>query len=245
MNRRLILLNLALVALGGSLGWLLRERWLEARAHERAIFEQAAHARIVLAPPQIAPLKPVTGAEYIDVAQKDLFAKDRNPNVIIDAPPPPPPPPPMPALPSYFGQMRIGEPVILLTPAANAVQKSYHVGDKVGPFEIVSFDYEKIALKWNDKTIERPLAELTPKEAPPELARAAAVQPAPPRAQPRILGAAESEKPDSQIGVDMGAGFHGCVTGDASPSGTIVNGYKKVISAGLMGQSCHWELVNK
>jgi hypothetical protein len=245
MNRRLILLNLALVALGGSLGWLLRERWLETHAHERAIVEQPAHPRPVLAPPQVAPLKPVTGAEYIDVAQKDLFTKDRNPNVIIDAPPPPPPPPPMPALPSYFGQMRIGEPSILLTAAANEPQKSYHTGDKVGPFEIVSFDYDKIALKWNGKTIERPFAELAPKEAPPEAARAAAA-PAQPRAQPRILGAStEPAKADPQIGADMGAGFHGCVIGDPSPSGTIVNGYKKVVSMGLMGQSCHWELVNK
>ena len=30
-----------------------------------------------------------------------------------------------------------------------------------------------------------------------------------------------------------------------SPAGTIVNGYKKVVAMTLMGNSCHWELVNK
>ncbi len=100
MNRRLLLLNLALIALAASLGWLLREHWLEAQAHERAIFDQAARRRQVLPLPPVTPPKPVTPAEYIDVASKMLFAADRNSNVIVDPPKPAPPPPPMPALPS-------------------------------------------------------------------------------------------------------------------------------------------------
>jgi hypothetical protein len=44
-----------------------------------------------------------------------------------------------------------------------------------------------------------------------------------------------------ELGNDMGAGFRGCVAGDNSPAGTIKDGYKKVISRGLMGQACYWE----
>jgi hypothetical protein len=43
--------------------------------------------------------------------------------------------------------------------------------------------------------------------------------------------------------VDMGANLYGCKTGDTTPNGTVVNGYKKVVVRGLMGESCHWEQV--
>lgn len=249
MNRRLLLLNLALLALAASLGWLLREHWLEARAHERAIIEQAARKKPVLMPPPVTPPKPVTPAEYIDVASKMLFAADRNSNVIVDPPKPAPPPPPMPALPSYFGQMGIGEPVVILSNGTTP-QKSYHTGDKIGPFEIVSFNLEKIAFKWNDKTVERKPEELRPKETAPELTQPiAATQfpPSQPQAQSKSLGGSSdlSNKTDSVVGADIGASNHACVTGDTSPAGTIVNGMKKVMNRGLMGFSCFWEPVSK
>jgi hypothetical protein len=251
MNRRLLLLNLALIALAASLGWLLRERWLEAQAHERAVFERAARKKIVLTPPPVTPPKPVTPAEYIDVASKMLFAADRNSNVIVDPPKPAPPPPPMPPLPAYHGQIRIAEPIVILSNAATP-QKSYHTGDKIGPFEIVSFDRDKIAFKWNDQTVERKLADLTPKEAAPELTQPIAATQFPPsqqqsQSQSKSLGGSSdlSNKVDSVIGVDMGANNRGCVTGDTSPAGTIVSGMKKVMNRGLMGTSCFWEPVAK
>lgn len=247
MNRRLLLLNLALIALAASLGWLLREHWLEAQAHERAISEQAARRKIVLTPPLVMPPKPVTPAEYIDVASKMLFAADRNPNVIVEPPKPPPPPPPMPALPAYYGQMRIGEPVVILSNATTP-QKSYHTGEKIGPFEIVSFNLEKIAFKWNDKTVERKVEELMPKEAPPELTQpVGTAQPQQSQTQAKSLGGSSDlgNKTDSVIGVDMGASNHACVPGDTSPAGTIVSGMKKVMTRSLMGMSCYWEPVSK
>ena len=251
MNRRLLLLNLALLALAASLGWLLRQHWLEAQAHERAIFEQAARKKIVLTPPPVTPPKPVMPAEYIDVASKMLFAADRNSNVIVDPPKPAPPPPPMPALPSYYGQMAIGQPAVILS-AANVPQKRYHTGEKIGPFEIVSFNLEKIVFKWNDQTVERKPEELAPKEAPPELTQPnpATLFPASQQqsqAQPKSLGGSSDlgNRVDSVIGVDMGASNRGCVAGDTSPAGTIVSGMKKVMNRGLMGMSCYWEPVSK
>lgn len=247
MNRKWILLNLALLALVSSLVYLLRQHYLEAQAHERAIFERAARARIQLTPAPVPPVAPAMPAAYIDVAQRNLFSSDRNPNVIIEPPKPAPPPPPMPALPSYFGQIAIGEPSILLA-AANSPQKRYHAGDKIGPFQVVSFDQDKITFKWNDKDVERKLSELTPKDAPPELTQPVAA-PQQTQSSPRVStiggAGADSTKPDSQVGTDIGGGFHACVTGDTSPSGTIANGYKKVVTRGMMGNSCRWEPVSK
>ena len=162
MNRRIVWLNLALVALGGVLVWMLRASWLDAGVRERAVLERRTAPKPVLAPPALPAVKPVAPAEYIDVANKMLFSKDRNPIVVVE-PPKPPPEPVMPALPNYHGQIAIGEPVILLSGSSN-VQRSYHAGDQVADFKLVSFDRENIAFEWKGKSIERKLEELRPKQ---------------------------------------------------------------------------------
>jgi hypothetical protein len=157
------LLNLALLALAGTLVWTLRANWIQAKARERAVLQRKIAAKVVLAPPPLPTVKAVAPGDYIDVAGKMLFSKDRNPTVVVE-PPKPPPEPVMPALPSYHGQMAIGEPVILLSMSSNAVQRSYHAGDQVGDFKLVSFDENRIDLEWNGKNVERKLEELRPKD---------------------------------------------------------------------------------
>jgi len=158
----MVLLNVALLALVGALGWVLRANWLEAQARERAVLRRQVAPKAVLAPPSLPPVQAAAPAEYIDVANKMLFSKDRNPIVVVE-PPKPAPEPVMPALPSYSGQMAIGEPVIFLTAAKDA-QHSYHVGDQVGDFKLTSFDQDNIVLEWNGKTVERKLEDLRAKQ---------------------------------------------------------------------------------
>jgi hypothetical protein len=245
----MIVLNLALLALASALGWLLRTHLRQARAYERATLRQTAHPKPALPPPPAPMPAPVPAAQYLDVAQRMLFSKDRNPNVILPPPPAPPPEPPMPALPAYHGQMALfGDPVVFLSTDTNGTQKSYRVGEKIGPFELVGFDNEKITLAWNGKKVERTVAELAPKVAAPQQAQAPAPTPAPQPAasgvvalggpKPTDLGGA---KKNPVLGNDSGGGYFSCVPNDNSPSGTIVDGYKKVISQGMFGQVCHWE----
>jgi len=252
MNRKALLLDLALLALAAVLVWQIRQRWLEGQARERAIFTRAASniAVKVFAPPPVTPPKQVMAGEYVEVAQKMLFAKDRNPNVPIEPPPPPPVKPPLPPLPSYYGQITLGDPVVLLA-SGNGDQKSYHVGDKIGPFELASFDSEKIVLKWRDETVERKLADLKPKDsAPPSVA---APRPAAPVASNQAsagvtkIGSSSTEAGSSGdkgplAGVDVG-GIRTCTPGDSTPPGTVVSGYKKVVSQGMFGSVCRWEQV--
>jgi hypothetical protein len=179
LNRRLVLLNLALLALAGALVWILRANWIEAKARERAVLQRKVAAKAVLAPPALPTVKAVAPAEYIDVAGKMLFSKDRNPTVVVE-PPKPAPEPVMPALPSYHGQMAIGEPVILLSASANAAQHSYHAGDQVGDFKLVRFDENRIAFEWKGKNVERKLEELRPKETVAQAGVQSGVQTAPP-----------------------------------------------------------------
>jgi hypothetical protein len=178
MNRRLLILDLVLVLFAAGLVWLLRDRYLEAAAHETAVLGKKTPPKAVLPPPTPPLPGASTPAEYADVAQRTLFSKDRNPNVVVEVPKPPPEPP-MPALPIYHGQMAIGDPVAILSlPKEAGIQKGYHAGDKIGEFKLVAFDNEKIELEWNGKKVERKPEDLSPKESQAPAPAAAAAAPA-------------------------------------------------------------------
>lgn len=253
MNRKLILLNVVLLALAGWLFWMLRLKWIELHKHEHTVLALSPEVRKrLMIPPAVPQFKPMTAGEYNEVAQKNLFAKDRNPNVIVDpppAPPPPPPPPPMPALPSYYGTMALfGDPVILLK-LPKGVQKKYHAGDTVGPFQLVSFDREKVVFDWDGKTVERKPEELKEKESSPQEAAAPVAAPvasANNGGSARSIGgsANEAAKVSEKLGPDNGGGVRQCVKGDDSPPGTIIDGYKKRIATNMFGATCMWEQIN-
>lgn len=197
MNRRMVVLNLALLALAAALVWILRANWIEAKARERAVLQRKVAGKTVLAPAPLPAVKAVAPAEYIDVAGKMLFSKDRNPTVVIE-PPKPPPEPVMPALPTYHGQMAIGEPVILLSASPNALQRGYHAGDQVGDFKLVSFDESHASFEWNGKNIERTLEELRPKDAAGTAGVQAGVQTGG-QAAPAVSPAAAAPRPVASL----------------------------------------------
>ena len=237
MNRKIVALNLALLALLGTLGWMLRAHWIETRAQELATLAKAARAKAQLPPPSPAPPEPVVPANYLEVAQKTLFSKDRNPTVIIETVPPPAPKPeePPPARPLYYGQMGLGEPVAFLS-AEKGGQKGFHVGDKVGPFKLVAFNRDTITFEWKDKTLQYPLAELKPKDMAP--AQAASLPAGQAASNTPVIGISTEKTP--VLGPQNGA-TRGCVVGDNSPSGTVKDGFKKSIVPGMFGPMCQWE----
>jgi len=265
MNRKIVLLNVALVLTIAALGYVLRVKWLEGEARTKALVAQKVAPTAVMPPPAPVPVAPAAAADYIEVATRTLYSSDRNPNVVIPPPPPPkaePPPPVMPALPVYYGQMSFGgDPVVVLTSSAHPEQKSYSVGEKIGEFKLLAFNRETITFDWNGKEVQKKVEELAPKPAqqPQQQAQtggqlpAAALYPAQTNGQPQNSGGVTSiggnssstanSPKDPLSGPDMGGGLKGCVMGDTSPAGTVVNGYKKIMGGGLlgMGQSCHWE----
>jgi hypothetical protein len=249
LNRKVILLNLGLLALAGWLFWLLRLKWVELHMHEHMELSLSPEVRQRFDPPRPPLFRPMSASEYNEVAQKTLFAKDRNPNVIVEVKPVPlpPPPPPMPPLPAYYGAMTWGDPVILLR-LPKGTQKRYHAGEKVGPFELVSFNSEKIVFEWDGKTVERSPDELREKEPTPDVVAAspAAAPPVPASATAKSIGGASSDdkKVSEKLGRDGGPGVKLCVVGDDSPAGTVVDGYKKKIVNGMFGAQCLWEQIN-
>ena len=242
MNRKILALNLGLLALLGTLGWMLRAHWREARARQLATLSKPPRPSAQLAPPSPAPPEPAVPANYLDVAQKTLFSRDRNPNVIIEVAPPAPPPKeePPPPRPAYYGQMGLGEPVAFLS-GEKGGQKGFRAGDQVGPFKLVAFNRETITFEWQGKTLEYPLAELKPKEGTPAVAQApAAVVPAP----AKIMSAGPVIEPTQEKGPVLGTQngeIRSCVPGDRSPAGTVKDGFKKSVVSGPFGQMCQWE----
>lgn len=240
MTRRLFYLNALLLVAAIALGLRLRLLWEEARQREEMVRLNEVKRPVYRAgapTPQVQALNAMT---YSDVAMRMLFSKDRNSTVIVEIPPAKPDPP-VPPFPSANGVMTWGGiPRIILTSKGGEGQRIYKPGDKVGDFELVSFDSRKVKFRWNDKDFEKTMEELT--VAPQPGAAIAAPAPSSGASGVVVAGTGSSSDPKSST-VDFGNGTRSCAPGDTSPNGTVQGGMKKVIVQNPFGVSCHWEPV--
>ena len=238
MKRKLIMLNAVLVVLIGAAGWRLRVEWVKAKEHESEVLNNKP--RMAQPPPYQAlqPPRQVMAGQYFDVAGKDLFSKDRNPTVVVEAPPLPPPPPPMPKLPVLRGMLNFGGITAIMSPDGKANPKEFHPGDMVGEFLLVSLSRDEVVLGWNGEEVRKAPEELMDHSIPE-----AASAPTPVADN----GASKTITPQTQIrqsgpGQDMGAGRKACLPGDSTPVGTIVDGLRKVTWETPFGTGCAWEI---
>lgn len=235
MKRKLLLLNLTLLALSVAAGVHLRREWIDARTREQEVLER--RLRPVPAP-RVAPLpavEPVKAATYNEIAQKMLFSKDRNPIVVVEAPPPPKPVP-MPALPLFHGVVDFGDgPMAIMSEGPKGAHRDYQPGDKVGAFKLVALNNEELVLEWEGKTITKRVDEFIDRSTPaPAAAGQAAAAKAAPVAPPVTTAAAAP-------GGDLNGGVKACQPGDTSPAGTVSDGMRKVIKPTPFGSRCYWE----
>jgi hypothetical protein len=234
VKRKLLLANLALLALSVAGGVHLRREWTEARDREQAVLRK----RIQPAPPPpLAPMpvtEPVKPAGYNDIAQKMLFSKDRNPTVVIELPPPPKPVP-MPALPLFHGVVDFGDgPIAIMSEGPKGPHRDYQPGDKVGAFKLVAVNNEELVLEWEGQTITKKVDEILDRTTPPPSpGQAAAAKPAP--LAPLVATAPAAP------GGDLSPGVKACQPGDTSPAGTVADGMRKVIKPSPFGSRCYWE----
>ncbi|MGA2211686.1 MAG: hypothetical protein ABSH31_00310 [Bryobacteraceae bacterium] len=237
---KLRLLDLALLVLAGLLGWQVRREWIDSHARAQALLQGGLPPSKV---PGLAPLDkvdPPTAAAYAEVATKNLFSADRNPNVIVDPPKPEPekPPPPFPV--AHGVMMWEGvPPTIVLSEKAGGPQKGYQAGQSIGQWKLLSVDNSYVDLEWDGKEFKKRIDELivrTPiaDDSEPAASKSKGARPKPAAPPP-------SSGSRSGPGVDVGGGLKGCVPGDASPDGTVVDGMKKVVTATPFGNGCRWE----
>ena len=238
MKRKLWLLNFALIALVAAGGWRLRKEAQEFHARERATLGKKVPVPAPPPPLPAAPPPAVTASSYLEIAQKMLWSRDRNSQVIVDPPKPPAPPKPLPALPSVHGVMNIDGPMVLMSDRAGGRQRGIRPGEKIGEFKLVSVDSKELVLAWEDRTVTKTLAELIDRAGDSAPATGVTGSPgvgaAPP--VPAVVG-----KPEP--GVKLSDGISSCQTNDPSPAGTVVNGMRKVVRQTPFGASCVWEAV--
>ncbi len=245
MNRKIVWINLVLLA---SLGWgavELRRRWLEADRNANTTLRPGAGALpATAASPPPAPPAPALGvAQYFEVAERLLFAKDRNPMVVVEQKQEAPPKP-MPDLPSVYGVMDLGMgPTVFMSLGAGG-QQGYRVGDQVGDFKLTAASNKELTFEWEGKPIVRSLDDLVSasRKSSREAPMAAAAPPS--SARPDFTPAPVVKPPENvrpAPGTDIGMGRRGCVAGDSSPEGTVVDGYKKVSKQYAFGPICYWE----
>ncbi len=241
MSRKLLLLDILLLAAVVYAGLQFRNMYQGEKRREAA---QRAVKVTPVPPPPVTPApppSPVLATNYAPIAQKLLLAKDRNPDVPIEAPPAPPPPPPMPPLPVYHGMMNFGDaegPIAIMSLPNSKSQKSIHAGETIGEFKLLAVSKDGIDLEWRDQKVHKRPEELVSRSRPQEeAAQAAQAAPAPP---PRP---AEPPTERGPAQTDEGAGIHRCQANDSYPAGAVVSGLRKILKPGPFGQICYWEPV--
>ena len=260
MKTKLVLLNLLLVIGVSAVVWQAKIRYDNAQQRRQAGLAVKV-APVTTPPPSPAP-KPETPAstQYGDVAQKDLFSKDRNPNVIIDAPPPPEKPKPMPPLPVLYGVMGLPSGLrAIMAEKRGESSRPVRTGDQIGDFKILSLDAQNIVFEWDGKPVSRKVDDLMDRsvQAPPDIgppgapvgANGALLPTTPPTLNPQQLQNPTSQ-PQSASSVAArpgtvelgtpGQSELACVPGDTSPAGTVADGRRKVISYSPFGARCSW-----
>ncbi len=238
-----MVLNLLLVGALAAVGWQAREEMRRSEA------ERKAHLNVPVKTPVLAPVpavpKPAAAApiQYEDVAKKNLFAKDRTPDVVVEAPKPVEVKK-MPPLPVVYGVMSLPSGVrAIMAESKGLAGHGTREGDKIGEFQVASLDAEKVAFLWNGERIERKIEDLIDRSGPTrtegggggQAAASSRGPAAPPPPAPTVAAA-------PKMGDSTGESTRACVPGDKSPGGTVLDGYRKVVVQtpfGIMG--CRWE----
>lgn len=237
-----MVLNLLLLAVLAMLAVQIRKEWLSAKMREQSFLPKTLNptpARPLV--PFVKP-SPLMASSYAAVAQMNLFSQDRNSNVIVD-PPPPVREKPLPPFPVARGVMLWDgvPPTVVLSEKSNGAQRGYHPGDTIGEWTIVSIDNQFVTFEWNGKQFQKRLDELLDKTLVASEAPAAPSQAAPTNLTPAAPAVQSLSPKAAGPGVDVGGNMRGCVAGDSSPAGTIVDGMKKIVSATPFGSVCRWE----
>ena len=245
MNRKLWLLNLVLIAAIAAGVWRVRNEARDFQARKAGVLRTKVP---VPAPPQAPPAAPsqaVAATSYLEIAQKMLWAKDRNSQVIVEPPKPPEPPKPLPALPSVHGVMNLGDgPIVMMSDKPGSRHRGIHPGEKIGEFKLVSVDADELVLAWENRTVTKKLQDLidrgqdsgtggTGGQGASSVGFAPGYGPPPPPPPPA----------PPEPGVKLTENTSSCNPGDPSPAGTIVNGMRKVVMQTPFGPACRWEAV--
>ncbi len=248
MKVKLIALNLLLLAGLGAIAWQTRVQWMAATAARQSNLNVPIRP---VAPPAIAPAprpESLVATRYADVANKNLFSKDRNAEIIVD-PPKVEIPKPMPPLPIVFGVMGLPSGVkAIMAEKPGAPSTTVKAGETLGEFKIVALDTTSVTFDWTGKQITRKIDDLIDRSGgqsasggnqPAMASQQQQSGPAAPPPPPAPLSV-NNHPTSADLGDEMSPTMRNCKAGDTSPYGSVVDGYKKTSVPFAFGPLCRW-----
>jgi len=242
MIRPLLKVNIVLALLVVASAWLIVKRNEQAQLKQMRVLRYSPPSFVASGGrlPQGMPAA-VPKSDFKNAVAHLLFSQDRNPNVNepVEAPPAEPQMPPMP---TAYGILPFGGPALILSARPGDSQHRYQEGDIVGPFRLVRFDSKRVIFEWNGKQVERAVTDLQANSSGGALEMAN--EAAPLNSETGLGGGAEraSNADTFRIvpGVDLGGGERACQEGDQDRQGTVVDGYRKLITQTPYGVICRW-----
>ena len=242
-------LIVASVVLAGALAvviWQGRTQWQQAGAERAALLNVPVKTLPVPPAAPRTPAEPVSAVKYAEVAEKNLFSKDRNPNVVIEQKPPQEEKK-MPALPSIYGVIGLPSGVqALMTESKGGAGRPVRGGDTIGEFKILALDLQNVTFGWNGRELSRKVDDLIDRSTgagsggPAAAPASPAAGPAAPPPPPAVTSSNAAGKHGAiQVGTPLDPAFN-CLGNDSSPAGTVDDGYRKQIQMGPFGASCKW-----
>lgn len=230
-------LNLGLAVVLCATVWKGVAEWNEAQAQRRSTLnvpvKTAAPPPVVPAPPPEIP----SAVKYDDVAKKNLFSSDRNDDIVLD-PPKVVVQPSMPPLPVSTGVMKLPSGVkAFMAEKAGDSPRLVKVDDRIGEFKIVALDEQNVTFEWNGKQIQRKIDDLIDRSNRTVAGNTSAPPPGPTAPPPPPP---PSNPGGPKTGVDLTPTAKACRPGDASPAGSVEDGYRKVVTQSIFGPVCRW-----
>jgi hypothetical protein len=259
MKRKLMLLNLALLAVLVAGGFEFQRRVAQASSRYEILrrFEATKEA-----PPFPSPQGPdrVRQADYLPIVDRLLFYQDRNAIVEVEAP--------VekvverPALPVLSGVMDFGEgPLALMADNPRGTPRLVAKGEKVGEYTFLGFSGDKLKLAWQGEEMEVPQERLAgelerstrgnARSGPASSGSSnAARRPTTNRRQQASRPETKTQQPLAEnrktvggphnIGTEIKPGVFRADPKDSSPAGTEYQGYRKVVNPTPFGNQSWW-----
>ena len=255
MKRKLLLLNLGLLALLLAGGFEFQRRLEQARSRHE-ILQRIDSARET--PPFPAPQAPgrVRQADYLPIVDRLLFYQDRNAIVEVEAPEVKVVE--RPALPVLSGVMNLGDgPIALMADDARTDPRPVEVGEKVGEYTFLGFSGDKLKLAWQGEEIEVSQDRLAGEQEGGSRSAAAAGSSSGAAARRSAASRRQTSRAETKtqqaaadtrktlggrynIGTEIRPGVFRADPRDSSPAGTEFEGYRKVVNQTPFGSQSWW-----
>jgi hypothetical protein len=259
MKRKLLLLNLALLALLLAGGFELHRRVEQARSRYEILQRFEAAKEVPQFPSPQGPDR-VRQADYLPIVDRMLFYQDRNAIVEVEAPEVKVVQ--RPALPVLSGVINFGEgPIALMADDARADPRPVKVGEKVGEYTFLGFSGDKLKLAWQGEEIEvspdslagdldsgsrassragAPAGNSSTSAARRALANRRQATRAEANTQPAPADTRKALGGRHNIGAEIRPGVFRADPKDTAPAGTEYEGYRKVVNRTPFGNQSWW-----